>query len=52
MTGMRNYQDERGAVHIRYHGGNAFTELMEIELGDEVGWALFHADDIWLEMVT
>ena len=46
MTGMRNYQDERGAIHICYHGGDAFTELMEIELGSEVAFALFHQDDV------
>ena len=47
---LTNYQDERGAVHIRHHGGDAFTELMELELGYEVAFALFHLDDIWLDM--
>ena len=48
---MKNYTDDRGAVHIRYHGGDAETELMEIELGHEVAFALFHLDNVWLDMI-
>lgn len=44
-----NWVDLRGAEHIWYHGGDAETELMEVELGAQVAFDLFHLDDIWLD---
>lgn len=45
-SGLRNYSDSRGATHITYHGGNAETELFELELGFEAAFALYHLDDL------
>jgi hypothetical protein len=42
---VRNYSTAT-AVHIVHHGGNAEIELMEIELGFEAAFALFHLDDL------
>jgi hypothetical protein len=41
-----NYVDERGAHHIRYHGGDAETELFELELGHRAAFDLFHLDSV------
>ena len=43
---MWNYVDERGAEHIVHHGGDAETELMELELGWRAAFDLFHLDDV------
>lgn len=41
-----NYMDARGALHIHYHGGDAETELFEIELGERAAFALYVHDDM------
>lgn len=32
-----------------YHGGDAETELMEIELGERAAFDLFHHDDVMFD---
>ena len=41
----RNYSTEK-ATHIVYHGGDAETEIFELELGFEAAFALYHLDDL------
>lgn len=41
-----NYTDDRGAIHIHHHGGDMFTILMEVELGERAAFDLFHHDDV------